>query len=40
MHAHKQGQALPAWRQHTGLIPKSVELKSRTMKQSVLAGNI
>ena len=40
MHAHKQGQALVAWRRHTDLTPTSVVPKSRTMKQSVLAGNI
>lgn len=35
-----RGRLSFAWRQHTGLTPTSVVPKSRTMKQSVLAGNI
>ena len=35
-----RGRLSFAWRQHAGLTPTSVVPKSRTMKQSVLAGNI
>ena len=39
-HAHKQGQTLLVWRKHSDSAPTFAVLKSHTVAQSMLDGNI